>query len=286
MNYNSFRTFCILHSAFCILASTLGVSTAVAAEAPSVEASLDYCSKQVTRGLIDNEEGIVTASASIGWQGFSIEVDGIFNTTDIAEEEGYDAWDNTEVDYIVGYGYTFGADDYGLFTDIELALDYTYEWDNGGEYEDDDHVQYIHASIGLPEVFLSPTLTGEWELDDVHGQYYSLELSHGFDLIAGEGDDADPVLALNLSLVQGLANDKYNEDDFWDDESESGKDFWAFRDTTLTATLEWAVCENLAISPYISYSDHFAGPVRNAAKCEKHDDTYHFYGGVSVTASF
>ncbi|MBQ7721498.1 MAG: hypothetical protein IJT64_01165 [Kiritimatiellae bacterium] len=275
MNYTNHT---LAAAAFCA-AAAIGTTAFAETEPPEIAVGLDYCSKQVTRGLIDNEEGIVTASASIGWQGFSFEIDGIFNATDIAKEEGYDAWDNTEVDYILGYGYTFGADDYGLPTDIELALDYTYEWDNGGKYEDNDHIQYIHASIGLPEVFLSPTLAGEWELDDVHGQYYSLELSHGFDLIAGEGEDADPVLALNLSLVQGLADKKYNGDDL-------EKDFWAFRDTTLTATIDWVVCENLTLSPYISYSDTLAGPVRNAAKCEKHGDAGHFYGGVSISATF
>ncbi len=262
-----------------ICAAAIGTTAVAETEPPEIAVGLDYCSKQVTRGLIDNEEGIATLSAAIEWEGFSFEVDGIFNTTDIAEEEGYDAWDNTEVDYIFGYGYTFGADDFGLPTDIELALDYTYEWDNGGELEDDDHVQYIHASIGLPEVFLSPTLAGEWMLDQFHGQYYSLELSHTFELVAGEGEDADPVVGLTLSLVQGLADKKYNEDDM-------EKDFWAFRDTTITATLDWAVCDYLTVSPYISYSDHFGGPVRNAAKCDEHDDTYHFYGGVSVSASF
>ena len=272
MNYTT-----TLAAALC--AAAIGTTAHAETELPEFTAGIDYCSKQVTRGLIDNEEGIATASASIGWQGFSLEVDGIFNTTDIAKEEGYDAWDNTEVDYIVGYGYTFGADDYGLPTDIELGLDYTYEWDNGGELEDDDHVQYIHASIGLPEVFLSPTLAGEWMLDQFHGQYYSLELSHTFELVAGEGEDADPAVGLTLSLVQGLADKKYNEDDM-------EKDFWAFRDTTLTATLDWIVCDYLTVSPYISYSDHFGGPVRNAAKCDEHDDTYHFYGGVSISASF
>ena len=273
MNYTTHT----LAAAIC--AAAIGTTALAETEAPEITVGVDYSSKQVTRGLIDNEEGIATASAAIGWQGFSVEVDGIFNTTDIAKEEGYDAWDNTEVDYIVGYGYTFGADDYGLFTDIELALDYTYEWDNGGEYEDDDHIQYLHASIGLPEVFLSPTLAGEWELDDVHGQYYSLELSHGFDLVEGEGEDADPVLALNLSLVQGLADDNYDEDDL-------GKDFWALRDTTFTATLDWAVCDHLTVSPYVCYGDTFAGPVRNAAKCEKHGDAGHLYAGVAVSASF
>ena len=275
MNYTTH----ILAAALCAAAITPALADDEGATLPDVSVGIDYCSKQVTRGLIDNEEGIATLSAAIEWEGFSFEVDGIFNTTDEMEEDGYDAWDNTEVDYIVGYGYTFGADDFGLPTDIELALDYTYEWDNGGELEDDDHVQYIHASIGLPEVFLSPTLAGEWMLDQFHGQYYSLELSHTFELVAGEGEDADPAVGLTLSVVQGLADKKYNEDDL-------EKDFWAFRDTTLTATLDWIVCDYLTVSPYISYSDHFGGPVRKAAKCDEHDDTYHFYGGVAVSASF
>ena len=227
MNYTTH----ILAAALCAAAITPALAQEEGFALPDVSVGIDYCSKQVTRGLIDNEEGIATLSAVIEWEGFSFEVDGIFNTTDEMEEDGYDAWDNTEVDYIFGYGYTFGADDYGLPTDIELGLDYTYEWDNGGELEDDDHVQYIHASIGLPEVFLSPTLAGEWMLDQFHGQYYSLELSHTFELVAGEGEDADPAVGLTLSVVQGLADKKYNEDDM-------EKDFWAFRDTTLTATLD------------------------------------------------
>ena len=275
MNYTTH----ILAAALCAAAITPALADDEGATLPDVSVGVDYCSKQVTRGLIDNEEGIATLSAAIEWEGFSFEVDGIFNVTDEMEEDGYDAWDNTEVDYIFGYGYTFGADDFGLPTDIELGLDYTYEWDNGGELEDDDHVQYIHASIGLPEVFLSPTLAGEWMLDQFHGQYYSLELSHTFELVAGEGEDADPAVGLTLSVVQGLADKKYNEDDL-------EKDFWAFRDTTLTATLDWIVCDYLTVSPYISYSDHFGGPVRKAAKCDEHDDTYHFYGGVAVSASF
>ncbi|MBR4612526.1 MAG: hypothetical protein IKO40_07400 [Kiritimatiellae bacterium] len=266
-----------LAAALC--AAAVGTTALAETELHEISVGLDYCSRQVTRALIDNEEGIATASASIGWQGLSFEVDGIFNATDIAEEEGYDAWDNTEVDYVLGYGYTFGADDYGLPTDVEVAFDYTYEWDNGGDFEDDDHVQYLHASIGLPEVFLAPTLGGEWMLDQFHGQYYTLELSHGFDLIAGEGEDDDPVLALNLSLVQGLANDKYDEDDL-------GKDFWALRETTLTATLDWAACEYLTLSPYVAYGDTLSGTVRDASKCEKHGDAGHFYAGIALSATF
>ena len=268
-----------LAAAFC--AAAIGTTALAETELPEFSAGIDYSSRQVTRGLIDNEEGIVTLSGAIGWKGLAFEVDGLFNTTDEMEEDGFDAWDNTEVDYIIGYGYTFGADDFSLPTDIEVGIDYTYEWDNDGDAEgaETEHFQYLHASIGLPEVFLSPTIAGEWMLDRFHGQYYSLELSHGFDLIAGEGEDADPVLALNLSLAQGIANDKYDDDDL-------GKDFWAFRDTTLTATLDWAACDHLTISPYISCADTFSGTVRDAAKCDKHGDARHVFGGIAVSAVF
>ena len=140
-------------------------------------------------------------------------------------------------------------------------------------------MQYLHASVGLPELFLAPTLAGEWMLDQFHGQYYSLELSHGFDLVSGEGEDADPVLALNLSVVQGLADDDYDSDDL-------GKDYWALRDTIFTASLDWAVCDHLTVSPYASWGDTFSGTVRDAAKCDKHGDAGHFWAGVALSAQF
>ena len=249
--------------------------------APGFTAAIDYSSRQVTRGLIDNEEGIATLSGAVEWMGFTFEVDGIFNTTDEMEEDGFDAWDNTEVDFIVGYGYTFGADDFSLPTDVEVGIDYTYEWDNDGDLEDSatEHFNYLHASIGLPEIPLSPTLAAEWMLDQFHGQYYSLEFSHTFELVAGEGEDADPEVGLTLSLLQGLADKKYDDDDL-------GKDFWALRDTTLTATIDWIATGNLTVSPYIAYTDTFSGTVRDAAKCDKHGDAGHVFGGITVSASF
>ena len=67
-------------------------------------------------------------------------------------------------------------------------------------------------------------------LDSIHGQAYTFSLSHTFALV---GDEEEPDLALTLSVAQTLANNKYNADDL-------GCDCWGFRDTTLTAELEWA----------------------------------------------
>ena len=264
-----------------VIAASLCALTAstVLAElpAPSFEASVDVVSRQISRGLPDNTDPIATTAASIEWYGVALGIDGIFNLSDIAEEDGFDTMDNTQIDYSVAYGYAF---DVG--TTLELGADYTYEYDQGGN-DESDHVQYIHFSAGLPDVFLSPTIGAEWMLDQFHGQYYTLELSHGFDLIPGEGEDADPVLALTLSFCQGLANSKYNEEDL-------GKDFWALRESTFMATIDWAVCDYLTISPYIAYSDTYSGTVRDAAKYYEDEEASHnvaqFHGGVTVTASF
>lgn len=264
-----------------VIAATLCAPTASTAlaeiPAPTVEASFDVVSRQISRGLPDNTDPTGTMAATIEWYGIALGVDGIFNLTDIAEEDGFDTMDNTQSDYSVAYGHAFD-----IGTTLELGADYVYEYDRGGN-DESDHVQYIHFSAGLPDLFLSPAIGCEWMLDQFHGQYYTLELSHGFDLIAGAGEDADPVLALTLSFCQGLANDKYNEDDL-------GKDFWALRESTFMVSLDWAVCAYVTVSPYVAYSDTYSGTVRDAAKYyedpEESNDVAQFYGGVTVTASF
>ena len=240
-------------------------------DSPELTLGADYCTRQISRGLPDNTDPIVTLSAALGWQGFSVEVDGIFNTTDIAEEDGFDAGDNTEVDTIVGYEYTLDTESLG---DVTLGADYTYEYDQGGDGES-DHVSYLHASVGLDDVFLSPTLECEWMLDGIHGQYYALTLSHEFEL-------AD-TLALTLSVTEGLANDKYNDDDL-------GCDCWGFRETTLIAELAWTPAECLSITPYIAYSDHLNGHFRHNAHYYADEEAKHsvaqLYGGVALELCF
>ena len=272
----------LLSASLC--AASLAVPTASFADDPAPEAAAeedsnapeltlgaDYCTRQITRGLPDNTDPIVTLSAALGWQGFSVEVDGIFNATDIAEEDGFDAGDNTEIDTVLGYEYTLDTESLGGVT---LGADYTYEYDQGGDGES-DHMSYLHASVGLDDVFLSPTLKCEWMLDGIHGQYYALTLSHEFEL-------ADE-LALTLSLTEGLANDKYNDDDL-------GCDSWGFRETTLMAELEWTPADALAIKPYIAYSDHLNGHFRHNAHYYADEEAKHsvaqLYGGVAVELTF
>ena len=264
-----------------ILAASIGVAVhpafaedpvvEVSADAPELTVGADFCSRQISRGLPDNTDPVATFSAALGWQGFSVEVDGIFNVTDIAEEDGFDAGDNTEIDFIVGYEYTLGTKSLGGVT---LGADYTYEYDQGGDGKS-EHMSYLHASVGLDDVLLSPTLTCEWMLDAVHGQYYALTLSHEFEL-------AD-TLALSLSLTMGLANNKYNKDDL-------GCNSWGIRETTLLAELAWAPTDILTITPYIAYSDHVNGHFRHFAHYYVDEERKHsvaqLYGGIAVELTF
>jgi hypothetical protein len=253
-------------------------SAATSAEADGLdfELSADFCTRQIARGLPDNTDPILTLAATAEWNGFFTEVDALFNMTDIAEEEGFDAWDNTEIDVVLGYEYTLETEGAGP---IALGFDYTYEYDQGGDGPS-DHVSYLHASVGFEEVPLSPTLSGEWMLDGVHGQYYTFELSHSFALV---GDEEGTGLALTLTLVQGLANDKYNEDDL-------GRDSWGFRETTLLAELEWTPAEHLTVTPYVAYGDHVNGGFRHAAHYYADEACRHhvaqLYGGVAVGFTF
>lgn len=255
------------------------VGHGVAAELPmpTVEVSLDFCSRQISRGLPDNTDPIGTVGAVVGWNGFSLGVDGIQNLTDIAAEDGFGAMENTQIDYSIAYERVM---DVG--TSLALGADYTYEYDRGGN-EEGEHVQYIHFSAGLPDLFLSPTIGCEWMLDSFCGQYYTLELSHIFELISGAGGGGDPVLSLTVSFCQGLGNDAYNEEDL-------GKHRWALRESTFMASLGWVVWGHVTIAPYVAYSDTFAGEVRDAAKWYEDSEAEHkvaqFYGGVTLTGSF
>ena len=264
-----------LCAAFATTAAAQEAAEAAAVEEgenlPSVEVSADFSSRQISRGLPDNREPIVTLAGVVEWMGLSFEVDGLFNLTDVAEEDGFDAGDNTEIDAIVGYGHAFDTESVG---EVELGADYTYEYDQGGN-DESDHCSYLHASVALNDVLLSPTLTCEWMLDAVHGQYYALTLSHEFEL-------ADN-LALSLSLTMGLANNKYNKDDL-------GCNSWGIRETTLLAELAWAPTDILTITPYIAYSDHVNGHFRHFAHYYVDEERKHsvaqLYGGIAVELTF
>ncbi len=251
---------------------------------PEVAVGADFASQQMTYGLVDNDDPIVTLSGALSWGVFSFGVDGIFDTTDWGETDGGYGdreWKYQELDLTPAVGWTFED---GLPTPLEVELSYC--WAHHPDAKDEDgedanpDTQTIGLSLGLPDVFLAPALGVEWDIDDEEGAVYAmLEVSHGFEILAGEEEGDDPALSLELGAGLGMGNAKRNElDAEWDHAS--------LKDVQLSAALPWNVGP-LTVKPYALCTEQVEHALRRAAKDADPDGhSFQWVAGVAVEASF
>ncbi len=266
----------------------------------SVEAGLAFDSKYMYYGLPYINAPILTPTASItffDWLTFGVE--SYFDMTKYGKKAGYGnrAGRYTELDPYVELRHTFSKEDASwLPTAVELAVGYMYEYHprsmGGGTGEPGDDTQFVTFEIGLPDLWIEPTFTYERDIDRDNGTYLNLELGHEFSLIDGDGEDADPVLALRPSVAQGFGNSQrvagYLCKD-WDEETPLHHA--GLMDTCLKLTLTWNVCEHLSFSGYVAYYDFlFDRQIRDASRGfesrGRWDESWNFVGGLSVTLSF
>jgi hypothetical protein len=259
----------------------------------SVEAGLAFDSKFLSYGLVDNNDPILTPSASItffDWLTFGVEA--LFDTTKYGKKAGYGnrAGRYFELDPSVELRHTFSEEDAGwLPTAVELAVGYSYEYHprsmGGGTGEPGDDTQFVTFEIGLPDLWIEPTFSYERDIDRDNGTYLNLELGHEFPLIDGDGEDADPVLALRPSVAQGFGNSQRVKG-YLDPLDHSG-----LMDTCLKLELTWNICDHVALAGYVAYYDFlFDRQIRDASRgYEAHgrwDESWNFIGGLSLTLSF
>lgn len=256
---------------------------------PEFELSFDMATRQQTYGLIDNEDPIATLGGVMEWHGFTLEGAAIFDFTDWGKREDRGCYGDRKHKYqefAFGPGYGYTLDDSlisGLPTPIELSMNYIYEHhpDTKGRYgeETNPDTQFLNFSVGLPDLFLSPSLSCELDIDnEVGAQYYLAEISHTFALI---GTEEDSVLDLNLSAGIGFGNAKRNRYD-------AGWDSVGFKDINATASLAWHVCEHFEISPYVSVFEQLNDHMQDAARDTDPERGDHCFiiGGISATATF
>ena len=273
-------------------AAAMAAAAAVAAEEedaaawwrPEVTVGADVASQQMTYGIVDNADPIVTLSGSVAWQAFSFGVEGIFDTTDWGETDGGYGdreWKWQELDLTPALSWTFEE---GLPTPVEAGL--SYSWQHHPDAKDEEgndanpDTQVIGFSLGLPELPLSPALGAEWDVDDENGAVYAmLEVSHAFELVAGAEEGDDPALALELGAGLGMGNAKRNDCD-------AGWDHASLKDVQLSAALPWKA-GRLTVSPYVLCTEQVEHALRRAAE-ESDPDGHSFQGvaGVSVEAAF
>jgi hypothetical protein len=278
----------------CVAAATAADEAAeaekgeVEEEAPivSAEFGLQFDSKYMTYGVVDGKDPILTPSAQItffDWLYFGVE--SIFDVTkgngkrgDYGNRAG--RW--TTLDAIVGIAHEFE-----LTEDIGLSVDANYIYEYLRRHHSDmGDTQYINLELGLTGLWLEPTLAIERDLMADDGTYVNFSLAHTFTLV---GDDDDPTLTFTPSVGQGFGNTQRTRG------YELAADHGGVMDTTIKGEFEWALCDHVALTAYIAYSDYwFDSKLRDGARAyngawghgDKYADSWNVCGGVGVTVSF
>lgn len=258
----------------------------------SAEFSLAFDSKFMSYGLVDNNDPIVTPSASVEFfKHLTVEVAALFDTTKYGRkwgEYGNRGGKYIELDAGSAFHWIFSPEDVAwLPTRVGVAIGYAYEYHprhmGGGTGEPGDDTQFVIAGLELPDLWLEPALEIERDIDRDNGTYVNLELGHTFALIDGDGED--PLLAFRPSVAQGLGNTQRTRG------YDLAKDHGGLMDTCIKGELTWRIGDNLALSGYVAYSDYlFDSTLREGARAYeasgRADSSYHFTAGLALTASF
>ena len=251
----------------------------------SAEFGLQFDSKYMTYGVIDGKDPILTPSAQLTFFDWAyVGVESIFDLTkgngkrgDYGNRAG--KW--TTLDMIVGLSHEFDLGE--TLGALSVDVNYIYEYLRR-HHSDMGDTQYINLELSLGDLWFEPTLGIERDLMGDEGTYVNLEVGHTFALV---GDDEDPTLTFRPSIAQGFG-DKHRTRGY-----ELADDHGGVMDTTIKGEFEWAICDHVALTAYIAYSDYwFDSKLRDGARAyngawgSSCDHSWTFYGGVGVTVSF
>ena len=286
------KTLCAAAVFGCVAAATAAGEVAEAEkgeveETPivSAEFGLQLDSKYMTYGVVDGKDPILTPSAQLTFFDWAyVGVESIFDLTkgngkrgDYGNRAG--KW--TTLDMIVGLAHEFDLGE--TLGTLSVDVNYIYEYLRR-HHSDMGDTQYVNLELSLGDLWLEPTLGIERDLMADDGTYVNLEIGHTFALV---GDDEDPTLTFRPSIGQGLG-DKHRTRGY-----ELADDHGGLMDTTIKGEFEWAVCDHVALTAYIAYSDYwFDSKLRDGARAyngawgSSCDHSWNFYGGVGVTVSF
>ena len=251
----------------------------------SAEFGLQFDSKYMTYGVIDGKDPILTPSAQLTFFDWAyVGVESIFDLTkgngkrgDYGNRAG--KW--TTLDMIVGLSHEFDLGE--TLGALSVDVNYIYEYLRR-HHSDMGDTQYVNLELSLGDLWFEPTLGIERDLMADEGTYVNLEVGHTFALV---GDEEDPTLTFRPSIAQGFG-DKHRTRGY-----ELADDHGGVMDTTIKGEFEWAICEHVALTAYLAYSDYwFDSKLRDGARAyngawgSSCDHSWTFYGGMGVTVSF
>lgn len=234
----------------------------------SLDLGVDFYSKYVWRGMLLTDDPVMQPAVTIGLAGFSLNVWGSIDMTDVNEQTPGDpfgrtdgpTWNLQELDYTLSYGFS-------VVEGVDLELGWIYYTFPGTAFTETEEV-YGSISVAVP--YLNPSLTVYYDYDEADAIYATGAIGHTFALTE----------QLGVSVGAGLAYGDSNYHEFYIGPSSS-----RFSDWNVSASLDYAPTENFSMSFSLAYSDFIDGDIQDAAAAGYGEDG-NFYGGLSFAYSF
>ena len=272
----------------------------------STELSLAFDSKYLSYGFVDNKDPILTPAGSMtffDWVTFGVSA--IYDTTKYGHRAEYTSrqFQYTELHPTVTIGHSFSPEDVEwLPTTVEFAFGWDYEYHpnskSKGKIDDDtglwdksvsEDTHFWTFEFGLPDLWFEPKFFYERDAMRDNGTYMNLEVGHTFAVI---GDEEEETLTLRPSIAQGFGTrQRVRAYATKDEDGEVPLNHAGFMDTMVKLEAEWSICDGVALSGYVGYSDFlFDRKIRESARhyeaTGKWDHSWNFVAGLALTLSF
>ncbi len=226
-----------------------------------VEVGADLFSKYVWRGMILTDDPVLQPSLTLSMAGFSLNVWGSVDLTDINEGEG-EEYHLQELDYTLSYGFTPTE---GL--DLEVGvIAYTFP---GTPY---DATSEAYISASLPCVmYVTPSVTAYYDFDEADGWYVVAALDAQTIAITEK-------LGLDLGVSLGWGSEDYNSF-YWGVEDDG------LNDLNFSAGLSYQVNDMFSVGVSAGYMVLVGSDVKDQAE-DDDKETDQFFMGVSAAFAF
>jgi opacity protein-like surface antigen len=215
------------------------VSSAMADDSISADVYLGMYNKYVFRGIdLSQNKWVSQFGADLSYKGFTLSYWSNLLTKGFqGNPDGFKAGDITETDITLNYTYT-----------PECAPVVTFNAGNtfySLEGLNDTNELYLKTTVNT---LLSPTLSIYWDYDQAHyaGLYYTLGVSHSFELTKKLGLDLGALISYNQSNWSTSGN---VDDNTWNDYE-------------LSTGLNYAITDKLSASASYTYSNALSHKAR------------------------
>jgi hypothetical protein len=246
--------------ALAAVAALGGMTVSAAGEGSdlTITGQVDWASKHIYRGVLVNDNAVLTPSLTLGMNGIEAKIFGVIDTDNAYNREDNFQWVEATLDYTQALDETFSATGGILYRDFP------------GQGANATSELYVKLAAA---VAFNPVLAVYYDFDEIDGWYVNLGASHTIAL-ADVHENLDLILAANV----GWASEDYIQ-------AVSGVNDSALVAISPSAALKYTASEKLSFAWYINYDYLLDNDVRNAAQAGNVDSS-NFSFGTNVAYTF